>query len=249
MKFSFCTLCKGRRWQLEQTLPANLEAIRSLDAEIVLVDYLSRDGLAEWITCEFRKEMDAGKLAFYRLTDDLPFSIPVGKNFAHRLASGDFLVNVDADNFIGDLAEVALASPGDEVLCCDHYSQGVFGRIGARREWFERVNGYDEELLPAGYEDEDLIARLVASGLRRRHVPPSIPAIQNTLAERVSNLSRGANAVAMNEQNKARCRANLAAGRLKANPEGLTTATFLDPAERTVRLERGAYFAQARSQG
>ena len=43
---SFCTVCKGRLWQLKQTIFHNLNQLES-DCELVLLDYQSPDGLEQ----------------------------------------------------------------------------------------------------------------------------------------------------------------------------------------------------------
>ena len=51
-RVSFCTTCKGRLWQLEQTLPNNLKILDDY-SEIVLLDYQSPDGLKNYIFDNF----------------------------------------------------------------------------------------------------------------------------------------------------------------------------------------------------
>jgi hypothetical protein len=49
MIVGFCTSCMNRRWQLEQTLPANLELLRGTRHFLALVDYNSGDDLGSFL--------------------------------------------------------------------------------------------------------------------------------------------------------------------------------------------------------
>ena len=93
---SYCTTCKGRLWQLRETLAHNLTVIGD-DEEIVLVDFDSPDDLGTWVWESFGAEVEAGRLRFFELLDEAPWHAAKAKNLAHRLARGGFLFNLDAD--------------------------------------------------------------------------------------------------------------------------------------------------------
>jgi hypothetical protein len=225
---SFCVLCKGRRSHLERTLRRNLDAIQGKDAEIVVVDYKSPDGLAEWISKEFQNEMASGLLRFCELQEMRLFSIPIGKNFAHRLATKEFLVNLDADNFVGDIWMGTQSVNGEEMLVCNEYGRGTFGRIGLWRTHFEELNGYDESFEPAGRHDADLQERAQLLGLRKLHWPCSEPALQHDKAATLSFLGGGTNGdwVEMERRNALLSKVNLEVGKSRANQDGMTSAAF-----------------------
>lgn len=46
-QISYCTTCKGRLWQLKQTLPVNIKLTNDI-IDIVLLDYHSDDGSSTW---------------------------------------------------------------------------------------------------------------------------------------------------------------------------------------------------------
>ena len=101
-KISFCMTCKNRLWQLAHTMPRNLFAIRADGcAEMVLVNYNSQDRLDTWIR-QFRSAVEAGTLRYVHEQSDPYFHTAKAKNLAHLAATGEFVVNLDADNFIGD---------------------------------------------------------------------------------------------------------------------------------------------------
>ena len=228
MKVSYCTLCKGRRHQMEITLPANLDYISDKDAEIVLVDWCSGDGLSEWVMENFKVFLDSGKLRMFRLSKDLPFSIPVGKNFAHRLARGGILFNLDADNFAEGSFEHASLLGRHEIQGCNVYNLGIYGRIALSRESFEKLGGYDEKLLPAGGQDRDLLDRATASGLSRTNHMARRMALKNSKLDTISEIEGSRSWESMNEQNCKQSLQNIARGLVRANQEGFIPATFLD---------------------
>jgi hypothetical protein len=186
---SFCTTCKGRLYQLRETLPQNLAALGA-DEEIVLVDYHSPDGLAAWVWDNFEPEIAAGRLRFFEVLDEAPWHMAKAKNLAHRLARGPLLFNLDADNFLTaqDLQHIRAAVA--QGLCCrqgtGNIRDGTPGRIGLPREAFHRIGGYDEALLGVLLDDYDLIVRAEAAGHRFLRLPPPerLP-LQNDVGERL----------------------------------------------------------------
>jgi glycosyltransferase involved in cell wall biosynthesis len=100
LKISFCITCKGRLEQLQKTLPINIENNKDYpNTEFVVLDYGSEDGLGDWIREKFGKRI--GKDIRYARVEpeDAPrFRMAHAKNMAHRLATGDVLCNLDADN-------------------------------------------------------------------------------------------------------------------------------------------------------
>lgn len=189
---SFCTTCKGRLYQLRDTLPHNLAALGP-DEEIVLVGYDSRDGLRDWVWEQCRTAIDDGKLRFFDMLDEAPWHVAKAKNLAHRLARGDYMFNLDGDNLItpADLTPIR-AARADGIGCrqgTGALNDGTPGRIGTTREVFYRIGGYDEGLLGVLVEDLDFIIRAEATGARfRRLGPPTHLPIQNDVAARLGQM-------------------------------------------------------------
>ncbi len=174
-RVSLCVTAMDRLHQLAETLPRNLlDNAGYPDLEIVLLDYNSSDGLEEWARRRWRQWIEAGRLVYYRTTEPTWFHHSHARNLAVRLASGEIVCTVDADNFTGpgfahyvnerfDRYERIHLRPdydGAHVRLRD-----AFGRICVRREDFLRVGGYDEQLVEYGYEDVDLCHRLEKGGL------------------------------------------------------------------------------------
>ena len=106
LKISYCTTCFNRFWQLSRILRPNLEQVKDdPDVEFVVVDFRGADSqtIHDFIVEKFPSELTSGRLKYYRRRADIePFewNVAIAKNVAHRLATGDVLVNLDGDNFI-----------------------------------------------------------------------------------------------------------------------------------------------------
>lgn len=222
-KLSFCISHKNRVPYLKQTLRQNLEDNRVDQAmvEFVLVDFGSDEDLVPWLLSEFSADLSSGYLRFFQTNVLKEWHACIAKNTVHRLAKGAILVNLDCDNFTGARGGkfvIDSFTQAKENLMWWQYSKkkldGTFGRIGMTRDIFEKLGGYDESLLPMGYQDGDLKDRALALGLRLCHErnPAFNQAIKNEKYTPTNMTWK-----AMNEQNERTSRANVKAGRLVAN--------------------------------
>lgn len=181
MKISFCTTCMGRTSYLKQTLLQNLLDNKGTgpDVEFVVLDYNSKDGLKDWLLNDpgLAPHLADGTLKYARHPDATHFRHSHAKNMAHRLATGDVVCNLDADNFTGPgfarhLASVfsdnmnSLVLPSMPLLrAMPGDLKGFCGRIAMSRQNFDRLGGYDEKFRQWGGEDTDLTIRALARGL------------------------------------------------------------------------------------
>ncbi len=67
-----------------------------------MVDYGSSDGLSQWVWRHFESDIQQGRLRFFEVKNEVRWNVSKAKNLAHRLARGDYLFNLDADNFVTD---------------------------------------------------------------------------------------------------------------------------------------------------
>ena len=105
---SICTDCMNRLSDIQHTLPANIEAEQSYpDLEFVLLDYNSSDGLGDWVRSEMMGHIESGRLVYYRTEEPQFFNFSHSRNVAMRLATGEIINNVDADNYtFNDIIEM-----------------------------------------------------------------------------------------------------------------------------------------------
>lgn len=228
LKLSFCITCKNRFHQVSKTLLKNLSDNKELSNEIefVLVDFDSDDNLKEWVFLNFKEELKTGYLKYF-FSDKLPkWHCSVAKNLAHKYSNGKILVNLDCDNYVGqDGAKFVLAQfdrYGEQLLL--HQASGVlkdgsFGRIAVLAKYFQAVGGYDETFHPMGYQDADLIHRLVKFGLKyisKGNLKFNL-AIPNSKEEGIKFTESEKTYFQMNAENNQKSKFNIMRNKIKAN--------------------------------
>jgi glycosyltransferase involved in cell wall biosynthesis len=199
LKISFCTVCMNRLQHLKQTLQANIDDNKDYEnLEFVLLDYNSTDGLEDYIRDHMAGYINSGKLVYYKTLSHQYFNRSHSRNVAFRLATGDVICNIDADNFTG---KSFAAYVNSEFNAADNIFLSVFnndllnktdvlGRICVRRNDFDDVTGYDERMVNYGFEDYDLVNRLELSGLTKTAIkgnPEFFKMIGHERSARVEN--------------------------------------------------------------
>lgn len=167
---SFCITCKGRLHHLQQTLPVNLRSSASNErVEFILLNYTSPDNLDAWVKREMMHYIEQGRLTYYHIRGCNRFWVAHAKNLAHRLAAGELICNLDADNFIGDgfaffLQDKLGGFPNRFIRALG--VRGATGRIAFWKDDFLRLGGYDERMqFGWGYEDDDIAERAKRIGI------------------------------------------------------------------------------------
>jgi hypothetical protein len=198
MVIAFCTSCMDRKWQLENTLPHNLELIRRKGHLLALCNYNSRDGLDEWVRAHHETDTREGALLYFHTREPATFHMSVAKNLSHRLAlrrRPDVLFNLDGDNFVTeatvDSLQRAFSGGGGRVLhnWTWDWNDGSAGRVAISAGDWSRLGGYDESLLPMTVQDVDLLFRARAAGLSYvldRTVER--PALANDVMQKLQNV-------------------------------------------------------------
>ncbi len=170
-KISFCTTCMDRLHDLKQTLPANIKDNEEYpNLEFVILDYNSKDRLGQWVKNNLMGHIESGRVSYYRTDEPEYFSMAHSRNIAFKVAKGEIVNNLDADNY-------TFSSNYDPKECCASYinrlahqqkekviftkgKRGMHGRIGFyKQEFVEILGGYDEELYGYGHDDHDLVQR------------------------------------------------------------------------------------------
>lgn len=173
-KISLCTTCMNRTKDLMETLPFNIVCNRKYtNLEIVILDYNSKDGLEDYIKKGMKDHIDSGLINYYRTTEPKHYSMTHSRNIAFKLASGDIVNNIDADNYT--LEDISFKNEPE--LCFAEYinklanqaeEKAIFakgkrlmrGRLGFfKNEFINDLGGYDEQLKGYGHDDHDLMLR------------------------------------------------------------------------------------------
>ena len=186
-KISFCTTCKGRLWQLEQTLAVNTPFLDK-DCELVILDYQSPDNLREHLETNYKEYLNDGRIKYFKLLNNYNFNCAYAKNVAHRLATGDVLFSLDADGFISESLKAELRALGDKEILVPRYfgnDEGTYGRLGYTKSLFYTMNGYSEFIVAMQDDDGNMRYRAIMSGVKSVHAKEKHIAIQNTSEQKV----------------------------------------------------------------
>ncbi len=233
-KLTFVMALMNRHDQIEKTLIKNLEdnwEDRD-DVEFVLMDVNSKDGFRDWIRMQdLKKYTESEYLRYYEVDSLDEWHASIGKNTATHQARGTIVVTLDCDNFTGYRGGrfVITNFEQNDYNCVVHQfdwnpQNGNFGRIALTKKKFNEIGGYDQSLLPMGYQDWDIIKRAEASGCK--YVNPTDEefnrAIMNEGGKDLSMANTNDNHkkmgwVEMNRINKLKCHINLYQKKHKAN--------------------------------
>lgn len=168
---SLCTVCMGRLDHVKRTLIQNIRDNEDYpELEFLLLNYNSMDGLDCWVQSEMKEFLESGRLKYYHTRQPVVFDFSHSKNVAFKLASGEIVYNVDADNFIG----IGFASHLNK-LANENSHKSIFGngfrfiegRIGFfKKEFIELLGGFDESFESFGHEDMDILERAWRLGFK-----------------------------------------------------------------------------------
>jgi hypothetical protein len=164
---SCITTCKSRLDQLEISLPRLLALA---DAEVIVVDYDCPQGTAAWV----RAAHPAARVV--KVEDRPDFNLAKARNLGAATASGEWLVFLDVDTLVApDFGEaIAPLLREGAFLLSKPRPPMLWGALIVPRADFEAIAGYDEAFEGWGSEDEDIIERLTASGLRSETFPGDV---------------------------------------------------------------------------
>lgn len=184
MRISFCTTCMDRLFHLKQTYLKNIENMSSYpDAEFILLDYGSKDGLEDWVKANLSERISSGRVAYYRTADPKNWVAAHAKNMAQRLASGDILCNLDSDilmpKMFCEYIESVFSQKPAVIMAFEsedpYGNNGCAGMVIARKEHFYSVNGYDENIKDGwGYDDMNFQFRCRMHNSLELFVPPKV---------------------------------------------------------------------------
>lgn len=172
---SLCTGMKDRLPHLQKTVLENLENNRDYPYfELVLLNNNCPNPDTEnWVRRELSEHIASGRVSYYHYSDTDTYKFAHAKNLAYRLAKGDILCNVDADNFTGPGFAAYIAAhlqDGHSFVTGPRDGRGLAGRMAIRREHYELSGGYDERIVDWEGDDFEFTSRLERLGLKRRTI-------------------------------------------------------------------------------
>jgi len=189
----------NRLHHLKLTLPKNIENNLSYkNLEFVILDYNSSDGLANWAKETMSNFITNGLVKFYRTNDPKYFDRTHSRNMMFKLATGDIICNVDADNFTGEnfahYINDQFNTNSNIYLVADterryYFLRNAFGRFATWRNDFIKLGGLDESMKSYGSETIDFYERLKLVGKEESIIQniKFLNAISHTDEERISN--------------------------------------------------------------
>ena len=161
---SYCTSIKNRLEHFKKASVQTIESLLKLDEKYLyewcICDYNSNDGLEEYI-----RSLNFNKIVYKKIKFREHFHHSRAKNISHKMASGDYMVNLDADNIVTPQFHkeiYKLFKKGANVIwptTTPNTTGGGTGRIAIDKQTFFKLGGYDENIVGWGYEDIDLIER------------------------------------------------------------------------------------------
>mgnify|MGYP000064127746 CR=1 FL=1 len=196
MIINFCTQVCNRRHQLEQTLPHNLAVLEQSDHKLLLLVVKGNDG-----TYELVQRLKHPNLLVYHI--DMPYDIIKAKRLVHDLADGDYLFNLDADNFISaDLLAVIKRNQSNAIHnWYGTFNDGTYGRIGMPKSWYQAVQGYPSYMTGAGAHDFILLQNLAIMGPVTNYRTIKKMPLLNDKQATIANLNADQDWNALNEAN------------------------------------------------
>ena len=250
---SVCITCMNRLHDLRKTLPRNLKDNSNYtNAEFVLMDYNSSDGLEDWVRSELGDYLNSGRLRYCRTECSNHFRPNHSRNLSFRLAKGELITNVDSDNLMwpgflhrlnqcASVAERGLLIVPENFMLPGSNRLLLKGRFTLYRKDIEMLRGFDEELDEGfSYDDVNFVLRAIMSKFKivrfeDRFVRGRIPTSDE---ERHENMSEERTFAEMKAVNEDITRRRLGRGIISVNPNGWGEAQVREVSASTERCFR-----------
>lgn len=229
---SYITACMNRLHHIKETLAHNLRNLGQ-NAEIILLDYNSTDGLKEYILLHHQDDIEQRKLKYFHTTEPEYFHHSHSRNVLALASVNDILCVLDVDNFLmagfTNHLQENFAIDGPKLIgYCDEH--GAFhGRMAVMRKYWIELRGFDEDMRGWGWEDNDFRKRAMKIPLRTFAFDETLLAnvIEPTVGDRTRCLPQELHDYMMtNERNKKLFELRMKRGEITANigrPWGVAT--------------------------
>lgn len=163
MKASVVITCKGRRSQLERTMPHHLEHAPDFPWEIIVVDYGCPGGAFEWV-----KKLAHPNVRAVKVKNNVEyFNLSRARNCGARASQAEFVCFCDADVYpkgpwLSTIVQ-AVDKPG-VAMARPKWKRGGCGICCLPLDVYHKIRGHDEALEGWGWEDIDLKGRAAKEG-------------------------------------------------------------------------------------
>ena len=217
---SICIPSMNRTDDLRQVLPQLISAANACPpVEIVVLDYNSSDGLAEYITeAQAAKLTGGSRLTYRRYEGRDTYHMAHARNLSVRASTGDYALISSSDIIVGASYIRAVRERIAAGYPWVYPSDRFVGVICVRRSEFDAAGGFDERFEFYGKEDRDLHARLVRRGVRAATVPDAgLSLIYTPWPKKLANYRPGVGRREMHKRSLKLYEQNVARGVLVAN--------------------------------
>jgi hypothetical protein len=162
LRLTICTNVMNRLAHLKETYIQNLQVCQHLtNVDFVLLNFNCQQDTHQWANSHLKPQIKSGQLNYFYEDTAKYFNMSKAKNLSHRLAQGELLMNLDADNFldINAINQILAAfSTDNKKIACG--KKNMCGLLIVKKSDFYKVNGYDETMTGWGYEERDLFTRI-----------------------------------------------------------------------------------------
>lgn len=141
--------------------------------EVVVVDWSSSTSIIPLTALDSR-------IKLVRVNEEPTFHLAAAFNLAADVATGDTLLKLDADYVLNPFYSfVHVQSLAENAFVTGHFQHGgpflsyLNGLIYVRKHDWQRVHGYNENLVNYGWDDDDFYIRLGKAGLSRTVLKPN----------------------------------------------------------------------------
>ena len=176
LKISLCTTCGNRLYDLKYTTPFNLEFIKKYGKKVewIIIDYGSTNVNEVRDYVNSIQAPDNLDIVFKRI--DEKWNMGRAKYASHDIASGDILINLDSDNFLGigyldHIYEIFDNNPlsiayfeweNKFIQLKNNYGVdfGYIGKVAVSKGIYKSTCGYPIDINGYGGDDTDLVYRV-----------------------------------------------------------------------------------------
>ena len=171
-RISVCSISMDRLVDLKELCEKNIHEVEKYgNAELILLNYGSKDGMDEWAQDTLGEYITRGSVVYYSCLSPVEyFNNCHSRNISMRLGTGEILTTLDPERFMGEqflrtLNNFVHHTPHRQTMFIEK-SRTLDGRIAIYPEMLNALGGLDEDLNGHASFERDIWYRAMASGYR-----------------------------------------------------------------------------------